>query len=722
MNHAPQRRGSARTSETFTRWDTTFAMLKLTIALLTVTLMLLPDFVPHAEGQSGDAPQSVAWVNQINCTATGGNLTKTAGRDDTADAAARSQQTITAGNAYLEFTAAQANKLLYSGLTHAAIGTDFAEIDFAFKLTDYSVAEVRENNVYKGEVRYNAGDTFRIADEGGAVNYYHNGSLLYISQKPPTYPLIADAVFVTMNGGVNNAVIGAVAVNAAAEWPMYQHDPARTGYAAASRVNVTNVTNLNQAWSYRTDGIVTGTPIVAGGMVYVGSWDGKMYALREADGSLVWSLATEQVVSNCEATYGIDSTAALVDGRLYFGAANCSLYAVNAANGNVIWRTQLADASRGWHLWSSPLVFDGKIYVGLASSCDAPCIRGTVLCLSAADGSEVWRSYTAPEGSIGGGVWSSFAADPQRRLVYTVSGNFCEGTEDTLGDSILAYNADSGDLAWHFKNEARNRDVENLDFGATPVLFDVAGVPALAVGSKDGYSYAVRRDTGELLWATQVTDGSGETGIIASATAAYGKIYFGTRAADGTGKLVALDQRLGQVVWEQPQPVAVYGAAAVANGVVFNGGGDGMLRAYDAETGALLWSAQRGAMWGGVSVTSDRIYVGSTDGSVYSFQLSAVAPQPRASITVTSPAGGETWHKKQSYNVAWSITGSVMRVDLALSRDGGATWTPLAAGLDASAGSFTWRASKPRSSSAVVRVSDASNPGLFDLSATFRIK
>ncbi|HKQ08038.1 MAG TPA: PQQ-binding-like beta-propeller repeat protein [Blastocatellia bacterium] len=675
--------------------------------------------VSRTTGQS--ASQTVAWVNRINCTANSGSLEKTGGRDDTADAAARSQQTIAAGDAYYEFTPAQTNRLLFTGLTHAAIGTDFAEIDFAFKITDYNVAEVRENNVYKWEVRYNTGDIFRIADENGVVKYYQNGSLIYVSQKRPTYPLIADTVFVAMNGRIDNATIGALSINAAAEWPMYQRDAAHTGYAVASNISASNIANLRQAWGYQTGGIVTGTPVVAGGMVYVGSWDGRMYALREADGQVVWSLQTGQVTSNCDLTYGIDSTAAIVDGRLYFGAANCSLYAVNAGNGSVIWRTQLADASRGWHLWSSPLVFDGKIYVGLASHCDAPCVRGTVLCLSATDGTELWRTYTAPEGSTGAGVWSSFAADPQRRLVFVASGNFCEGT-DTYGDSILAFNADNGTIAWQFKNTARNRDIENLDFGASPVLFDVSGQPALAIGSKDGYCYAVRRDTGELLWSTRVTDASGDTGIIASAAAANGKIFFGARIADGTGKIVALEQRLGQIVWEQPQAKPVTGAVAVANGLVFSGGADGLLRAYDAESGATVWSAQRGAMWGGVSVTADRVFVGSNDRSVYSFQLNAITPQPRATIAVTSPASGDLWRKNQNYNVTWSITGSISRVDISISRDGGATWTPLATSVDASAGSFNVTARKPKSRDVVVRIADSSDSSVFGLSGTLRIK
>src|SRR5438067_3060527 len=147
-------RWPVRLSETFKRWSVTSAMLKRIISLLTVTLIFSPALAPRTTGQSANAPQQVAWVNQINCTATASSLAKTGGRDDTADAAARSQQTIIAGDAYYEFTAAQTNRLLFSGLTHAAIGTDFVEIDFAFKLTDYNVAEVRENNLYRGEVPY----------------------------------------------------------------------------------------------------------------------------------------------------------------------------------------------------------------------------------------------------------------------------------------------------------------------------------------------------------------------------------------------------------------------------------------------------------------------------------------------------------------------------------------------------------------------------------------
>src|SRR5262249_11409711 len=204
----------------------------------------------------------------------------------------------------------------------------------------------------------------------------------------------------------------------------------------------------------------------------------------------------------------------------------------------------------------------------------------------------------------------------------------------TYGDSFIALNADTGTLVWSWKNQARDRDVENLDFGASPVLFDRSGTPALAAGSKDGHCYALYRETGQLIWDTAVTDGSSTSGIISSPAAAYGMIFMGASVDSKTGKVVALDGRDGRIVWEVQQPAQVLGAVAVAGGAVFVGGGDGNLRAYDASTGSLLWSARRAPMLGGVSISTDRVLVGSIDHSVYAFAL----PRPAGpSLAVTSP-------------------------------------------------------------------------------------
>jgi hypothetical protein len=160
-------------------------------------------------GGGGGVTQNVVWTGVVNCTATSNSLRKTSGLDDTPDAAGISQQQITSGDGYLEFTAGTTGKIRFCGLTHSPSGTDFYAIDFGIKLNESGVAEIRENNSYQGETTYTATDVFRISIQSGVVKYYKNGAVFYTSGKAPSYPLRADAVFIHLNGTVNNAVISA---------------------------------------------------------------------------------------------------------------------------------------------------------------------------------------------------------------------------------------------------------------------------------------------------------------------------------------------------------------------------------------------------------------------------------------------------------------------------------------------------------------------------------
>jgi outer membrane protein assembly factor BamB len=680
-------------------------------------------FADRSLGQSGGgAPQNVAWVNVINCTVTGSSLQKTSGRTDSNDAGARSQQTVTSGDVSFEFTAGDPTKLLFCGLTHAAPGTAYADIDFAVKLTDFGVAEIRENNAYGGETTYRAGDVFRVAVQGNIVRYYKNGGLYYTSAKAPIYPLFANAVFITLGGRVDNASIGALAVASSAEWTMYQHDSSHSGNSSDSQIGTSNIASLTQAWSFTTGDMVTGTPIVADGVVYIGSWDGKMYALRERDGSVIWTFnAGTLFVAPCQSTYGIDSTAALSGGNLYFGTGLAQLIKLNAANGQLVWRSQLADPNQAYHIWGSPLVFDGKVYIGLASHCVNPCIVGRLVCVDASNGQVLWSFATAPGDSTGGAVWSSAAVDAARRMIYVGTGNYCTGT-DLHSSAIIALNADTGALIWRYKRLPQG-DKNNLDFGSSPVLYEIDGTPMLALPSKDGHCYGLNRATGQLVWDTVVTDGASRGGSIASPAAAYGKVFFGGTVKESTGVFVALDQRDGHIVWQKFLSLPILGATAAAGGAVLVGSDDGALHAYDASTGTELWNAQRSPMLGGVSVSTTNVFIGSVDHSVYAFALPSVPPPPAtAAVTVISPAAGDQWLKGERHNITWSVTGSVTSVDVSISRDGGTTWEMLATGLDASSGSLDVKAKKPKSNSVVVRITDTADLTVFGQSGEFSIR
>ena len=100
----------------------------------------------------------------------------------------------------------------------------------------------------------------------------------------------------------------------------------------------------------------------------------------------------------------------------------------------------------------------------------------------------------------------------------------------------------------------------------------------------------------------------------------------------------------------------------------------------------------------------------------------ADTPQPPlATLTLTTPNGGEGWHFGSRRRIEWTSTALTGDVRLELSRDAGATWTPLIAATD-NDGAFNWTVTPPATNRARVRVCSVSTPSLCDASTrNFRI-
>jgi len=91
-----------------------------------------------------------------------------------------------------------------------------------------------------------------------------------------------------------------------------------------------------------------------------------------------------------------------------------------------------------------------------------------------------------------------------------------------------------------------------------------------------------------------------------------------------------------------------------------------------------------------------------------------------ASVTVNSPNGGESWAGGSSRSITWTATG-VTNVKLEYTLNG-STWTTITSSTAASTGSYTWTVPSSSTSAARVRVSDASNSTVSDVSnAAFTI-
>lgn len=129
-----------------------------------------------------------------------------------------------------------------------------------------------------------------------------------------------------------------------------------------------NIKDCSLAWSFPTRDRIKSDPLVVGDMVYFSSYDGNIYAVRIADHELQWKFPEAATVNDAgsdaaHAKITVDSfsysSPAHADGVLYIGNFDGYLYAIDLATGHMRWRTKTGDK-----ITSSPLVDGDSVYVG----------------------------------------------------------------------------------------------------------------------------------------------------------------------------------------------------------------------------------------------------------------------------------------------------------------------------------------------------------------------
>jgi len=92
---------------------------------------------------------NVAWTNLVNATVTGDVLQKTGGCDGCDDAGGTSQQELSGGDGYIEFTIGETTTFWLAGLSYGNGDTTFGDVDFAFRFNGAGWADVLENGALK---------------------------------------------------------------------------------------------------------------------------------------------------------------------------------------------------------------------------------------------------------------------------------------------------------------------------------------------------------------------------------------------------------------------------------------------------------------------------------------------------------------------------------------------------------------------------------------------
>jgi len=481
-------------------------------------------------------------------------------------------------------------------------------------------------------------------------------------------------------------------------------------YSTVDSIDRENVGRLKGVWRTRLNGSGIGPrfsgeaqPIVHDGVVYVITGADDVFAIDVDSGAMLWSYEAHLDPSINTVCCGWTSRGVgLGDGKVFVGQLDGKLLALDQINGAIVWSTQAERWQDGYTITSAPLYYDGLVITGFAGAEFAT--RGRVKAYDAETGEHVWTFYTIPGPAEpghhtwpsgndvwrhgGGTVWQTPAVDPELDLIYFSTGNpgpdlngAVRGGDNLYTASIVAVEAKTGRYRWHFQQV--HHDLWDFDSSNPVVLFDIEidGRPRRAVAevSKTGWVYILDRVTGEPLLGIEETPVPQEPRQLSSPTQPIpigeaigprtidipvegyelvhdGQIFtpfwtepalarrvganwppsaydprsqtlyvcanertffysvdadetddptMGTRYMGGSfgaaelppfGLLVAMDMKTNRVVWRQRWADRCFsGVTVTAGDLLFVGRNDGRLTALDSSNGKRLWEFQTGA-------------------------------------------------------------------------------------------------------------------------------
>ncbi|MDB5570156.1 MAG: Pyrrolo-quinoline quinone [Hyphomicrobiales bacterium] len=330
------------------------------------------------------------------------------------------------------------------------------------------------------------------------------------------------------------------------QWTMPGKNFASTRYSGLDQINVSNVKNLQVAFTFST-GVNKGhesAPLVVGSTMYVLSpYPNILYALdlTQPGAPLKWRYnpkpdAAAQGVACCDV---VNRGPTYANGRIFFTTLDAHVVAVNADTGEEMWKTKVGEINKGETMTMAPLVAKDKVVVG--NSGGEYGVRGWVQALDAASGKSVWKAYsTGPDRDVkigpsfkpfydgdkgqdlgvstwppnaweqgGGTVWGWMSYDPDLNLLYHGTGNPGPwNANQRPGDNkwttgIFARDPDTGDARWYY--QTAQHDIHDWDTINEQVLLDMEWDgqmrKVLVHPGRTGFVYVLDRTTGEVLSA-----------------------------------------------------------------------------------------------------------------------------------------------------------------------------------------------------------------------------
>ena len=449
------------------------------------------------------------------------------------------------------------------------------------------------------------------------------------------------------------------------EWPLPGRDYANSRARTDSKINASNIDELEVAWSVPTPGSsaygnLATVPVIAAGTVYVQDLQSNVRAIDLASGDVRWTHTYDRFQIG-------PNGPAIGYGNVYVAAGSKEIAALNLGTGEEQWSTRItATDSAGVSI--QPTVVDGLVLAAtIPISIDGlfkPGDRGILWALDAKTGKKVWTFDTIkspdlwghPEINSGGGAWYTPAVDLERGLVYWGIANpapfpgtpkFPNGSSrpgpNLYTESVVALHVRTGKLAWYHQAVAHDLFDRDLVLAAIGKIATGTGTKEVVIGSgKPGRVLTLDPAKGKKLTDTPVGEHLNDdltklTKKVRVLPGLYGGVETPLATADGIayaaamnspsdhepdkenflggaplgvmpGDVAAVDLATGKVLWSTKVDGDPLGGATVVGDLVLTGTFQGLLLGLNRRTGEIVWTETiPGGVNGQPAVTEDTI-------------------------------------------------------------------------------------------------------------------
>ena len=417
------------------------------------------------------------------------------------------------------------------------------------------------------------------------------------------------------------AVSAANVPSVPADWPMWGGTPERNMVSSMKGLPTSwdVKTKKNVKWVAALGSQTYGNPVVAGGIVLVGTNNealrdpkqdgdrGVLMAFRAEDGEFLWQSTHEKLPAgrvNDWPYQGVCSSPLVEGERVYYVSNRGEVMALDAQG--------FRDGEN-----------DGPVTDEKLTGPENPDV--------------LWRFDMMEEVGAFPHNMSNSSPVSFQHLIYVSTSNGQDESHvhvpSPRAPAIIALDKNTGKLVWE-DNSVGERILHGQ--WASPTVARIGGVDQVMIGQGDGWIRGYEALTGKKLWEFDTNPKDSvwpktRNELIATAVVYDGLAYIANgqdpEHGEGIGHLYAIDPtKRGDItetgrVWHYQKIRRSVSTAAIADGIVYYPDFSGFLHALDAKTGQVHWVHDMlAALWGSALVADGKVYLGDEDGDVVILQ------------------------------------------------------------------------------------------------------